>query len=108
MLEIGEKVYCVEIKEKRIVEAIIIGAGISTTGYLQYALRTNEAQPRNVRLDYALVFKDENEANIQLPTILKLEDDMKAVIKEYDAKLNAMRETLLGKPEFKHLLMEKN
>lgn len=108
MIEIGTKVFYVDIKAKAIIECYVIAAGVSSSGYLQYTLKNCVGEPKQARADFALVFENKEDAEQKMPFILELEEHMTKEIKEFDEKLTLERESLLGKPTLKYLLEQNN
>ena len=101
---IGKKVYFIDLKLRSVKSGIVITDTISQSGYEVYIVYGTDGKRESK--DLALVFDTEKAANDNLERMLKLSDDMEALNKQTEEKLNAMREGLLGKPKFKELANE--
>jgi len=106
--KIGDKVYFIDIKSKQITENYVVGTGISTTGYLQYLLK-DVAESKNIqfRADFALVFATMDLAKDNLDKILNWNKQMNDVLEANANKLDELRKSIIGEPEFEFLLEKK-
>lgn len=97
---IGQEVYFIDAKERCVKQGYVLQIVLSKSGYVVYNIMVNKIL-HNV--ERALIFSTKEMADDFLPAFLKIKDKMDELNKETDAKLDEMREGVLGKPEFKEL-----
>lgn len=99
---IGQQVYYVDMLDKpKIVPGVIVGIGISTTGYKLYDIKTKIGV---VSKECAFVSDTLKDAEKALANISPIQKEMNAIREKAQAELDAKRKLIIGEPQFKNLL----
>ena len=98
---IGEKIYYLDFKNKKVSSGIVIGSHITTTGYGAYLVRTDEG---DVQKEMSICYLNENEANNALKYKLPIAEEMNKLIEETNRIVNELRLDIIGEPPFKDLV----
>lgn len=98
---IGSNVYFIDAKERCVMQGFILQIILSQSGYVIYNI-LSEGKMHNI--ERSLIFTNKEQADEYLPKFLKVKDEMDALNKQTNAKLDEMRESVIGKPEFKELV----
>lgn len=101
---LGKTIYYLDFKNKKVETAVVIDEHITSTGYGAYMARTSDKVLHQVEM--AICYKTQEEAEQELVKKQPLVDEMNELRKSTDNKLNEMRDTLIGKPDMKHLIEE--
>lgn len=103
---LGKKVFFCELANgKGVVKTgIVYSEMVSAGGYHKCMIYL----PNGVRVgvELPLVFETEQEAQAALAKFLPIHIEMKKIDDENSAKLDALREQIIGKPKFKEVLNE--
>lgn len=97
---IGNEVYFIDAKGRDVKHGVILQMILSQSGYVIYNI-LSDGKMHNV--ERALIFSTEEDAKEYLKPFVEVSDKMDALNKQTTDELNAMRETVIGKPEFKEL-----
>lgn len=97
---IGKEVYFIDAKGRCVKKGVVLQMILSQSGYVVYNV-LSDGMMHNV--ERAIIFDTKKQAEEYLPAFLKVKDDMDALSKQMTESLDQMRETVLGKPEFKEL-----
>lgn len=98
---IGKEVYFVDLKDREIKIGTVVTDIISQSGYEVYVVLGVDG--KKYSKDLPLVFETLEEAEEKLQDILKWSDEMEQYQKQTTETLDAMREKIIGKPNFKEL-----
>ena len=97
---IGQSVFYLDFMHERVQEGVCTGAHIGPGGYIIYDLQTPEGACAREK---AFVFKEEEDAEQALRLMQPIYQKMKDIQEQAKQKIDALRQDLLGKPEFKEL-----
>jgi len=97
---LGNKIYFLDFKNKKIGEGIVVQAYISTGGYESYVIQTENG---DVTKEQTICFDTLKKAEKAMKRKQPLADKINTLAKKTTDKIDGMREKLLGKPELKHL-----
>ena len=94
---IGQNIFYIDLKSKKILTGKCIGMHLSETGYVIYEIK-NENDI--VMREKAFVFLTEQAATKQLETALPIQEEMLSVQQKANATLDCLRVQILGTPEY--------
>lgn len=97
---LGKEVYFIDQKARKVNTGIVLSATISQSGY-DIAIILSEGLKRSI--ETALVFWYKEEADEALPKVLAIKDEMDAIEKEANDKLDEKRKLVIGEPQHKEL-----
>ena len=97
---LGKEVYYIDQKSRKVNSGIVLSALISQSGY-DVAIVLSDGVKRNI--ETSLVFWNKEEAEEKLPQILAIKDEMEAIEKEANDKLDAKRKLAIGEPQHKEI-----
>lgn len=98
---VGDKVFFTDLKKKAVLEGIIYGITVSSTGYILYGILCQDGS--KTTKERACVFTSLEEAQQKLPQQIKIHDEMEAILKESQSKMDALRLQIIGNPEVPQL-----
>lgn len=93
---IYKTVYFLRFKENIVVAGNLIGTDINDSGYIMHTVQAGEFY----NLDDALVFYTREEAEKALKAYKPINDKILSVMKAANLEIDALRETINGKPHF--------
>jgi hypothetical protein len=97
---LGETIYFLDFKNKTVVPGVVYDVHVTSTGHSAYQLLVDD-QFRQV--ECSLCYPTVETAEFALKQAQPLADKINTFAKESQAKIDAMREELLGKPQYTHL-----
>lgn len=97
---IGSEVYFIDAKGRDVKKGVILQIILSQSGYVIYNILADQKM-HNV--ERALIFETKEHADAYIKKFIEVSDKMDALNKQTTDELDAMRETVIGKPEFKEL-----
>ena len=97
---LGKEVYYIDQKARKVNTGIVLSALISQSGY-DVAILLSEGVKRNI--ETSLVFETQEEAEKRLPEVLAIKDEMEAIEKEANDKLDVKRKLAIGEPQHKEI-----
>ena len=100
---LGKEVYFIDQKARKVNSGIVLSALISQSGY-DIAIIFSEGIKRNI--ETSLVFWYKEEAEKRLPEVLAIKDEMEAIEKEANDKLDVKRKLAMGEPQHKEIADE--
>ena len=98
MIFISNKVYFIDLKEKKVGEGVVNGLTVSSTGYLLYVIKLANGQ--QITKESAFVYASRKEATEAMNKQIPISDEMNKKAKAAQNELDALREKVIGKPEF--------
>lgn len=101
-MNIGQTVYGIDGKNRKVYEAQVVGSNIGESGYLIHTLINSNNQQK--MCEKAFVHETKELAEKALAEYIPLMDEMEKLNKEVTAKLDEMRIKLLGEPDKQDLL----
>lgn len=100
---LGNKVFYINMKDKKVGEGVVLSRTISQSGYVVNIVFDEEGKHN---IENKLIFENKEEAEKALPGLLVISEAMEEKSKECEKVLDVMREQVIGKPEFKELADE--
>lgn len=97
---IGNEVYFIDAKGRDVKHGVILQIILSQSGYVVYNIL---ADKKMFNVERARIFVTKGDADAFLPKFLSVQDQMDALNKKLTDELDQMRESVIGKPEFKEL-----
>ena len=97
---LGKEVYFIDQKNRKVDTGVVLSIVVSQSGYDVAIIYANGTK---YSIESALVFLTEDEATERLPFVLSIKDEMEAIEKEANDKLDEKRELVIGKPQHKEL-----
>lgn len=97
---LGKEVYFIDQKARKVNSGIVLSALISQSGY-DVVIILADGVKRNI--ETALVFSNPEDAEKRLPDVLAIKDEMDAIEKEANDKLDEKRILVIGKPQHKEI-----
>lgn len=94
---LGQKVYYIDLDEKNTFEGVVTAELIDHNGYHSYRIHTEAGDTYKIK---SYVYPDKESAKAALEVMLPKAEAMYKIRDEAQAKLDAMRLDLNGKPEF--------
>lgn len=94
---LGQKVYYVDLDKNNVYDGIVTAEMIDHNGYHSYRLHTAEGDTYKIK---PYVFPDKESAKAGLEVMYPKAEEMRKIRDEAQAKIDAMRLELNGKPEF--------
>lgn len=98
---IGETKYYLDFKNKKVSEGVVISEQITQSGYDIYLLKTESGVEQ---IECCLAFASKELAEKEYENKSPLAKEMDEVNKEAKKRLDSIREKIIGKPKFKHLI----
>lgn len=95
---LGQKVYYIDLEENNVSEGTVLGLSIDHNGYCCYRLKTDEGEVYKIK---PYVYPDKNSAQTALEIMYPKAEKMWKIRDEAQSKIDALREDLNGKPEYK-------
>ena len=97
---IGSEVYFIDAKGRDVKKGVVLQIILSQSGYVIYNILA-DGKMHNV--ERALIFDTKEQADEYIKPFIEVSNKMDALNKQTTDELNAMRESVIGKPEFKEL-----
>ena len=97
---LGKTVYFLDFKNKAVKEGVVYDIHITSSGYSAYQLLVKD---NFTQMETSLCYETKEEAENGLKEKQFKADYITNFAKESQAKIDELREKLLGKPEFAHL-----
>lgn len=94
---LGQKVYYIDLDKNNIFEGVITAELIDHNGYRSYRIHTAEGDTYMIK---AYVYPDKESAKAALEVMYPKAEEMRKIRDEAQAKIDAMRLEINGKPEF--------
>ena len=98
---IGQTKYYLDFKNKKVSTGIVISEQITQSGYDVFLLKTENSIEQ---IECCLAFDKKEHADEALKIKLPIAESMEKVNVETKKTLDSMRERIIGKPKFKHLI----
>ena len=98
---LGNTVYYLNFKDKKVTEGIVKDMHITSTGYGAYLLLTEDGLKQ---AEISICFDTYDEALKVFEEKSKIADEMKMLIEETNNKVESLRKQLIGEPTLTHLL----
>lgn len=107
MFKIGDVVFFIDRELKTINSGLVIGTHLHTSGHVGFAIRTRvDCKDIVVRLEKGLVFETLTDAEHKMEEYRPIQAKMAELIKACDHEVDALREKIIGAPDFPELAME--
>lgn len=97
---LGDTVYFLDFKNNTVKEGVVYDEHITSSGYPAYQILTGD---NFIQLEQSLCHQVKEHAEQKLLELKPLADEITELAKSSQAKIDAMREQLLGKPTLSHL-----
>lgn len=94
---LGQKVYYIDLDKNNIFEGVITAELIDHNGYRSYRIHTTDGDTYRIK---PYVYADKEAARAVLEVMYPKAEEMRKIRDEAQAKIDAMRLELNGKPEF--------
>lgn len=101
VIMIGQTKYYLDFKNKKVSEGVIISEQITQSGYDVFLLKTDSGIEQ---IECCLAFDKKEHAEESLKLKLNIAESMEKINKETKKTLDGLRERIIGKPKFKHLI----
>ena len=100
-MNINDTVYCLDVKEKKIFEATMVGSQISESGYELVAVITNIGKKKFIESDH--VHETQELAEAHSKRVIPIIDNLDILQEEFQEKVDEARIAVIGEPEHVHL-----
>lgn len=94
---LGQKVYYIDLDKNNVYEGTVTAEMIDHNGYRSYRIHTSEGDTYRIK---PYVYPDKESAKVALEIMYPKAEQMRKIRDEAQAKIDAMRLELNGKPEF--------
>ena len=100
---LGQEVYFIDQKAHKVNSGVVVSVLVSQSGY-DVAILISEGLKRNI--ETPLIFFEKEDAEKRLPEVLAIKDEMEAIEKEANDKLDEKRKLVIGEPQHKEIADE--
>lgn len=98
---IGQTKYYLDFKNKKVSDGIVISEQITQSGHDVFLLKTEKGVEQ---VECCLAFDEKEQAEESLKDKLPIAESMERINNDTRKTLDGLRERIIGKPKFKHLI----